>query len=144
MAFNISKLFSLIQYFCAISAIILYRRYANTKIKLFFKSVKKKNPNFVSQNFTYNLSLYIQVYFIIYYLLKMLSLVIENKLYCSYMEMLYNIFKEVGKYLTFAITINLYFLFNKYIKEEEYIDESDTHFNNIDKRISSISSSYYD
>ena len=141
MAFNISKLFSLIQYFCAISAILLFKYYANTKIDLFLINIKKKNLNFVGHNITNNITLFIQIYFIIYYFLKIISLIIENKLYCSYMEMLCDIFKEVGKYLTFTLIIYLYYLFNKYIKEEENSNESNSHPNQREVNISNVSSS---
>jgi hypothetical protein len=117
---DISKIFSLVQYICAISSIILYAYYVGGKVDLFLKNIEKKNPNFGYRNFSYNLTLFTALYFIIHYFLKIISLMIENTLYSSYMEMICDIFKEVGRYLVFTLVIIIYYLFNKYIKEEDY------------------------
>ena len=48
-----------------------------------------------------------------------------------------DIFKEVGKYLSFAFIIAIYYLYNKYIKEEDY-DKSNSNIQNV-VNISSVS-----
>jgi len=53
----------------------------------------------------------------------------ENPLYCSYIEMAYDVFKEVGKYLVFTFLICIYYLFNKYIKNEDYEIPNEAHNN---------------
>jgi hypothetical protein len=114
------RFLSLIQYVFAIIALLAYTYYINTKILLFLNNVAKENPNYLGRNYIPNLSSFIVIYFIIYYVLKIFGLLLENKLYYSYMEMGSDIFKEVGKYLSFALLITIYYLYNKYIKEEEY------------------------
>ena len=111
---------SIIQYVLAIIALLAYSYYISTKILLFLNNVSKKNPNFAGRSQIANLSSFIVIYFIIYYVLKLFGLFLKNKLYCSYMEMGSDIFKEVGKYLSFALVIAIYYLFNKYIKEDDY------------------------
>ena len=115
-----SKFISFFQYILAIFAILGYGYYVGVKIDLFLKNVEKKNPYFSGQRFTSNIPQFIIIYFLIYYVLKIFGLFIENKLYFSYMEMVCDIFKEVGKYLSFCLVISIYYLFNKYIKEEDY------------------------
>ena len=48
-----------------------------------------------------------------------------------------DIFKEVGKYLSFAFIIAIYYLYNKYIKEEDY-DRANSNIQNV-VNISSVS-----
>ena len=62
----------------------------------------------------------IALYIIILTFWRLLFL-LENKLYLSYMEISCDIFKEFGKYLSvFIWPISLYYLFSKYIKEDDY------------------------
>ena len=117
---NDVKILSLIQYVCAIIALLAYSYYISTKILLFLDNVSKKNPNYAGRNQLSALSSFIVIYFIIYYVLKLFGLLFKNTLYCSYIEMGSDIFKEVGKYLTFALVITIYYLFHKYIKEDDY------------------------
>ena len=56
-----------------------------------------------------------------------MRLFVENPLYCSYIEMACDVFKEVGKYLVFIFLICIYYLFNKYIKNEDYEITNETH-----------------
>lgn len=139
MALNISKKVSLIQYVLVIIVVLVYGYYAGGKIELFLKIVEKKKPNFNCKNFIHNLTLFISLFFVTYYFLKIISLLIENELYISYMEMLCDIFKEVGRYFSFILVIILYYLFKKYIKEEDY--ESDSNSNQVVVNISRINSS---
>ena len=138
---NNSKLVSLIQYTLAIIAILAYTYYIKGNIYTFLSSIRKKKENFEAKNFIYNLPLFIMLYFIIYYFLKIVALLIENKLYCSYMEMACDLFKEVGKYLCFSMVITIYYLYNKYIKREDYEYDSDVNQGSV--KIISISSSKY-
>ena len=117
---NISKIISFIKYIFAIIAILGYGYYISIKIDLFLINVDKKNPYYYGQIFASNMPQFIIIYFILYYIFKILILFIKNKLYISYMEMASDIFKEVGKYLSFCLVITTYYLFNKYIKEEDY------------------------
>jgi len=117
---NFSKAISFFKYILAIIALLGYGYYIDIKVNLFLKNVEKKNPYFPGQRFTSNIPQYIIIYFVIYYILKIFGLFIENKLYFSYMEMACDVFKEVGKYLSFSLVISIYYLFNKYIKEEDY------------------------
>ncbi len=117
---NFSKAISFFKYILAIIALLGYGYYIDIKVNLFLKNVEKKNPYFPGQRFTSNITQYIIIYFVIYYILKIFGLFIEDKLYFSYMEMACDVFKEVGKYLSFCLVISIYYLFNKYIKEEDY------------------------
>ena len=64
---------------------------------------------------------FISIYLIVNSCLEMFSLLVENKLYSSYMNMLCKLFKEVGKYLIFILLIIIYHIFNKYIIENDYM-----------------------
>ena len=75
------------------------------------------------------------MYYYIYYLSKILGLFFENLLLQSYIEIFGDIFKEVGKYLIFAILIFIYFLYSKFIKEDEYEVISKENYDNINNRI---------
>ena len=112
------KLISLVQYGLAIITILLYSYYIGKKIELFLAKMDKISPLYEGRNVVYNFPLFISIYFIIFYFLKILGLFVEDKLCCSYMEMTCDIFKEVGKYLAFTFVISIYYLFSKYIKEE--------------------------
>ena len=51
-------------------------------------------------------------------------LIIEHPLYLSYTEVASdNVFKELAKYLSYCEVISIYYLFNKYLNEENYNDE---------------------
>lgn len=132
---KISKMISLVQYICGIAAIIFYKYYVGRKVNIFLIEVEKISK-FSSNNIIENFPLVITFYYIIYYIMKIIRLYIENALFQSYMEMICDIFKEVGKYLTFGLMIILYYLFNKYIQKEYYDSSNEGTVN-----ISSISSS---
>ena len=53
-----------------------------------------------------------------------------------------DIFKEIGKYFSFVFVINLYYLFNKYIKEYSNYDKTNQRVENA-VNITSISSITY-
>jgi hypothetical protein len=80
------------------------------------------------------LPLFVSVYYILDYILKIIRLLVGNPLYCSYIEMAYDVFKEVGKYLVFIFLICIYYLFNKYINNENYEIPNETN-NNVNNNI---------
>ena len=127
--FNFSKAISLIQYICTIGAIILFAYYIDKQTLIFLSGIAKKNPDFRGRNLLQNAPLFVSVYYFVHYILKIMRLLIENPLYCSYIEMAYDVFKEVGKYLVFIFLICIYYLFNKYIYIEEYDMPNETHNN---------------
>ena len=111
---------SLVQYTLAIIALIGYGYYLSSKIQIFLNIIAKKNPDYIGRVFTSSVSSFIVVYLIIFYVCKIIRVLLENQLYCSYMEMGSDIFKEVGKYLSFALVISIYYLYIDYIKEDDY------------------------
>ena len=112
---------SLVQYILAIIALLGYGYYLGSKIQIFLNIIEKKNnPNYIGRRFTSSVCSFIVIYLIMFYVLKIFRVLVENQLYCSYIEMGSDIFKEVGKYLSFAFIIAIYYLYNKYIKEEDY------------------------
>lgn len=133
---------SLIQYILAIFSILVYTYYIKGNINKFLSSVEKKNSNFETKIFIYNLPLFIMLYFVIHYFLKIIVFLVENLLYISYIEMASDLFKEVGKYLCFGMLIAIYYLYNKYIKVEDYDTDTDSNHGSVNiSNISSISSS---
>ena len=82
--------------------------------------VISRNNQFQGRNFINNLPFFIFLYFTIFYVLQLCGLMIDNKLYESYMTMICTIFKEVGKYLNILLLIAVYHSFNKYIKETDF------------------------
>ena len=125
--FNFSKIISLLQYICTIGAIILFAYYIDKQTILFLSGIEKKNPAVQGKNFFQNVSLFISVYYFLNYILKIMRLLVENPLYCSYIEMAYDVFKEAGKYLVFIFLISIYYLFNKYISNEDDEIPNETH-----------------
>lgn len=117
--FEISKIFSLVQYIFGILATLAYSYYIQTRVSLYLDNLEKKHARPTAKNIMVNLPYFIALYFVIFFVLKICSLYIENKLYCSYILMACDIFKEVGKYLSFGLMIFFVQSFNKYIKDEE-------------------------
>ena len=113
-------LLSLIQYICILISISVFYKYIGNKIDLFLTNIQRKNSQFQGKNFINNLPFFVFLYFIIYYILQLCALMIENKLYESYMFMFCTIFKEVGKYLVILLLISIYHSFNKYVKEPDF------------------------
>ncbi len=134
---NFSKIVSLLQYIFAIIALFSFWYYIKNKIQLFLDGIGKRNPAFNSHNFTLKLPYFILIYFFIHYVLKISSLFIQDSLYLSYIQMGYDIFKEVGKYLVFGLMICIYYLFSKYISEDDYyVFPSEANNRNNDETIS--------
>ena len=132
--FNFSEVLCFIQYLCTIGAIILFEHYIEKETTLFLSGIEKKNPDFIYSNFLQTLPLFVSVYYILDYILKIIRLLVGNPLYCSYIEMAYDVFKEVGKYLVFIFLICIYYLFNKYINNENYEIPNETN-NNVNNNI---------
>ena len=112
-------LLSLIQYICILISISVFYKYIGNKIDLFLTNIQRKNSQFQGKNFINNLPFFVFLYFIIYYILQLCALMIENKLYESYMFMFCTIFKEVGKYLVILLLIAIYHSFYKYVKDTD-------------------------
>ena len=106
-----------IQYILILISISVFYKYMANKIDFFLSNISKKNNQFQGRNFINNLPFFIFLYFIIYYILQLCALMIDNKLYESYMLMICLIFREVGKYLIVLLLIAIYHSFNKYSKE---------------------------
>ena len=118
--FKTYKLLSTLQYIGSIIGIYMLSKYIGGKIEIYLDIVKKKNSSFNNQNFVNNMPFFISIYLILNSCMEILSLLVENKLYSSYMNMLCKLFKEVGKYLIFILLIVIYHIFNKYIIEDDY------------------------
>ena len=119
-----SNFLSSIQYICILILISVFYKYIANKIDLFLTNISKKNNQFQGRNFINNLPFFVFLYFTIFYILQLCGLMIDNKLYESYMTMICTIFKEVGKYLNILLLIAIYHSFNKYIKENEFVYET--------------------
>ena len=132
---NFSKVISFIQYILAIVSLYLYGNNITNKLLLFVNGVATKNQ-YINQNqyFIQVIPSFCLMYYYIYYLSKIMGLFFENLLYQSYIELFGDVFKEVGKYLIFAMLIFIYFLYNKYIKEEEYEVVSNENYDNINNQ----------
>ena len=54
-------------------------------------------------------------------------LIIEHPLYLSYTEVASdNVFKELAKYLSYCVVMSIYYLYNKYVNEENnYLKKSE-------------------
>jgi hypothetical protein len=119
IVFVFSKVVSLIQYIGCIFAVCGFGFYINKKTFLFLDGISKKNQNFTSRNFIQNSVSFVGFYFFVHYAVKIYSLFVENPLYCSYIQMAYDVFKEIGKYLTFTFVSIIYYLYNKYVYLED-------------------------
>lgn len=118
--FMTSNYLSLLQYIFILISISVFYKYIANKIDLFLTYISKKNNQFQGKNFINNLPFFVFLYFTIFYILQLCGLMINNKLYESYMTMICTIFKEVGKYLNILLLIAILYSFNKYVKENEF------------------------
>jgi len=119
VVFIFSKIVSLIQYIGCIICVCGFAYYINNKTFLFLEGVSKKRQNFSSRYFIQNGILFTSMYFLIHYGIKILSLFVENPLYTSYIQMAYDVFKEIGKYIAFTFVYTIYYLYDKYIYSED-------------------------
>ena len=125
------KLISGIQIVFILLSISVFYKYLKSKIDIFLSNVQKKNNNFTNINSTSSLPFFICIYFIIYQLLQLFDLMLEDKLYESYISMISIIFKEVGKYLTLILLAVIHIVLNKYAKETDFGYTPQTQNNNI-------------
>ena len=109
---------SMIQYICILISISIFYKYISNKISLFMSNIERKNPQFKEREIIIYLPFFIFLSFIIYYALQLLGLLINNKLFESYLIMICIIFKEIGKYMDIILLISIFYSFNKYIKEQ--------------------------
>ena len=133
----------LIQYGCAIVAILIYAFYVKRKIDLYLFKLEKKKPQHSSNNFLHNFTIFISLYYVIFYVLKLANLFVENMEYYSYMEIGIDMVKEVIKYISFIIVIYFYYLHNKYNENDNNNSKQNQTSVNISNNISSISSSSF-
>ena len=115
------KLLSALQYICIIIGILILSKDIGRKIETFLSNIVKRDSSFTGENFLNNIPFFISIYLIIDYIFELLSLLVEHKLYASYMIMVCKTFKEVGKYLVYLLLITLYHTFKKYLLEEDYV-----------------------
>ena len=113
-------LLSSIQYICILISISVFYKYIANKIDLFLSNIDRKNGQFNGKNFINNLPFFVFLYLILNYIFRLCALMIDNKLYESYMIMVCSIFKEVGKYLAILLLISIYHSFHKYVKENDF------------------------
>jgi hypothetical protein len=118
--FMTSNYLSSIQYICILISVSVFYKYIANKIDIFLTNILKKNNKFQGKNFINNLPFFVFLYFTIFYILQLCGLMINNKLYESYMTMICTIFKEVGKYLNILLLIAVFHSFNKYVKQNEF------------------------
>ena len=80
-----------------------------------YVSIEKKTNQFKEKNVINILPFFIFLYFIIYYILQLLGLLVNNKLYERYLTLICTIFKEGGKFLVILLLIMIFYIFNKYV-----------------------------
>ena len=116
MIFPNNKLFCVIQYISAIFLIYFLYKRMMTKLDNFMNNVLKINIYYQGGIFAFNLPFFILVYLIIFYVFKLIELLIESELYKSYIIMICLVFKEVSKYLIIFHLFIILYAYNKYIK----------------------------
>ena len=112
---------STVQLICVLILISIFYKYMNNKIEIFLSNIQKNYSQFTGKTLISSLPFFIYVYFIIYYVLQLCILFINNKLYESYMSLICIIFKEVGKYLSIFFLIAIYNTYRKYISNNSDI-----------------------
>ena len=115
---DIHKTLSLVQYGCAILAIIFYTFHVKKRVELFLNHLEKKKSDYFARNLLHNIIICIAIYYIIYFCMKILSLFLENNSYHSYLGIASDMFKELSKYISFIMVIYFYYLDNKYLAEK--------------------------
>ena len=102
------------KYLISIFAVIMYTFYIGRKVEIFLTCVERKKLKY-SGKLLHNFTIFIGFNYIFYFVLNILSLFFEN---CFYIEMGIDIIKEMGKFMAFCLVISLYYLFQKYIKDD--------------------------
>ena len=136
ITFQYNKTLYLVQYFCTIIAIFIYAYHIKKRIDMYLYILEQKKK-YTLNNFIHNFTIVISSYYVIFYILKITSIFVENMLYYSYLEITIDMVKELTKYITFMMVIYFYYLHNKYSDNNQ--KEASVKINNI----SSISSSSF-
>ena len=140
MIFPNNKLFCVIQYISAIFLIYFLYKRMMTKLDNFMNNVLKINIYYQGGIFAFNLPFFILVYLIIFYVFKLIELLIESELYKSYIIMICLVFKEVSKYLIIFHLFIILYAYNKYIKNSgvQYTIEQNKNLNKNKKKNNDI------
>ena len=140
MIFPNNKLFCVIQYISAIFLIYFLYKRMMTKLDNFMNNVLKINIYYQGGIFAFNLPFFILVYLIIFYVFKLIELLIESELYKSYIIMICLVFKEVSKFLIIFHLFIILYAYNKYIKNSgvAYTIEQNKNLNKNKKKSNDI------
>lgn len=121
------KFLSIIQYILIIVAAYGISNYVEKRMENFFSIIIEKNGQFGNITYISNFPYFISIYIMINYFIEIISLLISNKLYAVYIEMICLIFKESVKYLVIILLIIILYYF------EKYSTDNDLDFNNQSK-----------
>jgi hypothetical protein len=140
ITFQYNKTLYFYQYGCSVIAIIIYSIHVKRKVDIFLYILEKRKLQYNLNSFLHNFIILIALYYIIYYILKISSLFVENMLYYSYLEIIIDIVKELIKYIIFLTVIYFYYLHNKFSDSEQ--NQTSVKISNFSS-VSSISSSSF-
>ena len=112
-----NKLFCTIQYIFIILFIYIFYVKIMDCLEIFLNNIFKINIYYQGGLFLLKIPFFILIYLIIHYLFGLISLLIENELYQSYIIMICLVFREVSKYLTILHLIMILYAYNEYIKK---------------------------
>lgn len=108
------------KYIISIVVVTIYTCYIWRKVEIFLSCVEKKNFKY-SGKLLHSLTLIIGCYYIIYFCLKLLLCFhYEIEINSIYIEIGIDIIKEIAKFAIFCLVISLFYLFQKYIKDDDY------------------------
>ena len=113
------KFITLGKYIASIVAVIVYTFYIGRKVEIFLSCVEKKNLKY-SGKLLHNLTFFIGFYYLIYFGLKILSYYFDKEIISIYIEIGIDIIKEIAKFMVFCLVISLFYLFQKFIKDDDY------------------------
>ena len=136
-----NKTLYLVQYFCTIIAILIYAYHVKKRVDIYLYILEKRK-NYMLNNFIHNFPMVIALYYVVFYVMKITSLFVENMLYYSYLEIAIDMVKELIKYITFIMVIYFYYLHNK-LSNISQKEDSVKISNSSISSISSISSSSF-
>lgn len=125
------KKLSAVQYLVIIGSIYYFYTYIGSRINTFLINMIKKHTSVIGENFLINAPFFICIYLILNYIFELISLLVDHKLYASYMIMLCRVFQEVGKYLVFLLLIIINHSFIEYMKDYDYGYDHNTNNNEI-------------
>ena len=108
-----NKTLYLMQYLCTIIAILIYGYHVKKSVDKYLHILERRKK-YMLNNFIHNFTMVIVLYYIVFYIMKITSLFVENMLYYSYLEIAIDMVKELIKYITFIMVIYFYYLHNKH------------------------------